>query len=68
MRATALTKVAKVFVVENNVWACAEAFVPDLDWTPTAERSMSAVDQAVRTFLHTMLAPASTPVTPPAEA
>lgn len=53
--ATADTKVAKVFPVENSMWASIELFCPSLDAAIAVfPRSMDALQAAVRRFVDTM--------------
>ena len=55
---TADTKVAKVFLVRDNVWASVELFVADpAAVAPVFERSMGALESAVNRFASAMRAP-----------
>jgi hypothetical protein len=55
--ATVSTKVAKIFFVENQVWAGIELFCEAPEhFTAVFERSLSAVKAAVNTFVETMRA------------
>jgi hypothetical protein len=58
--ATADTKVAKVFLVKDNVWASVELFVADpAAVAPVFERSMGALESAVNRYAGVMRAPES---------
>ncbi|MCS7237741.1 MAG: hypothetical protein NZ899_05655 [Thermoguttaceae bacterium] len=55
LHATAMTKVAKVFPVRNNVWATVEMFVSPIEgFMPVFERSMRALNVAVHSFVQKM--------------
>jgi len=53
--ATARTKVAKVYIVKNNVWATVELFLPNpQDFEPIFERLCRTLTYAVKNFADTM--------------
>ncbi len=53
--ATADTKVAKVFIVGDNVWASVEQFVSEpASATAVFDRALGAIDSAVSRFVATM--------------
>ena len=55
LSATAKTKVAKVFPVEDSVWASIETFATTPDAvTPLFQRMISALRAAVKTFVEEM--------------
>lgn len=55
LHATAMTKVAKVFPVRNNVWATIEMFVSPIEgFKPVFDRSMRALNVAVHSFVEKM--------------
>ncbi len=55
VKATADTKVAKVFPVEDNVWATIEMFCATPEAVkPVLDRSMSALAVSVHTFVEAM--------------
>ena len=52
--ASCAVKVAKVFVVNDNIWASAELLLPDGDWTAIFDRCLDTLDLVVSSFISQM--------------